>query len=59
VERDLADSAAEGLSADWRQNIAYNAALGAWSGRWRTADQNWPRPRVASAPRALHGRILT
>lgn len=27
VERDLADSAAEGLSADWRQNIAYNAAL--------------------------------
>lgn len=27
VERDLADSAAEGLSADWRMNIAYNAAL--------------------------------
>lgn len=27
VERDLADSAAEGLSADWRLNIAYNAAL--------------------------------
>lgn len=27
VERDLADSAAEALSADWRMNIAYNAAL--------------------------------
>jgi hypothetical protein len=27
VERDLADSAAERLSADWRMNIAYNAAL--------------------------------
>jgi len=27
VERDLGDSAAEGLSADWRMNIAYNAAL--------------------------------
>jgi hypothetical protein len=27
VERDLADSAAEGVSADWRMNIAYNAAL--------------------------------
>lgn len=27
VERDLADSAAEGLSADWQMNIAYNAAL--------------------------------
>jgi hypothetical protein len=27
VNRDLADSAAEGLSADWRMNIAYNAAL--------------------------------
>ena len=27
VERDLADSAAGGLSADWRMNIAYNAAL--------------------------------
>jgi hypothetical protein len=28
VERDLADSDAEGLSADWRMNIAYNAAAG-------------------------------
>ncbi len=27
VERDLADSAAETVSADWRLNIAYNAAL--------------------------------
>ena len=27
VDRDLADSAAESLSADWRMNIAYNAAL--------------------------------
>ena len=27
VERDLSDSDAEGLSADWRMNIAYNAAL--------------------------------
>jgi hypothetical protein len=27
VERDLADSAAESVSADWRMNIAYNAAL--------------------------------
>jgi hypothetical protein len=27
VERDLADSAAEGVSADWRMNISYNAAL--------------------------------
>jgi hypothetical protein len=27
VERDLADSAAENLSADWRMNIAYNAAM--------------------------------
>jgi len=27
VDRDLADCAAEGLSADWRMNIAYNAAL--------------------------------
>ena len=27
VDRDLADSAAEGLSADWRMNIAYNAGL--------------------------------
>jgi hypothetical protein len=27
VERDLADSAAEGLSADWKMNIAYNAGL--------------------------------
>jgi hypothetical protein len=25
VERDLADSAAEKVSADWRMNIAYNA----------------------------------
>lgn len=27
VERDLADSAADQISADWRLNIAYNAAL--------------------------------
>ena len=27
VERDLADSAAVQISADWRMNIAYNAAL--------------------------------
>ncbi len=27
VERDLADCRASGLSADWRLNIAYNAAL--------------------------------
>jgi hypothetical protein len=27
VERDLHDSATEPLSADWRMNIAYNAAL--------------------------------
>jgi hypothetical protein len=27
VERDLNDSAAKGLSADWRLNIAYNAGL--------------------------------
>jgi hypothetical protein len=27
VERDLADAEAEGLSADWRMAIAYNAAL--------------------------------
>ena len=27
VERDLVDSDAEGLSPDWRMNIAYNAAL--------------------------------
>jgi hypothetical protein len=27
VERDVADRAAKGLSADWRMNIAYNAAL--------------------------------
>jgi len=27
VERDLTDSATEGLSSDWRMNIAYNAAL--------------------------------
>src|ERR1700683_4359163 len=27
VERDLADSAVEGVSPDWRMNIAYNAAL--------------------------------
>jgi hypothetical protein len=27
VERDLLDSATERLSADWRLNIAYNAAL--------------------------------
>jgi hypothetical protein len=27
VERDLADSRREGLSADWRMAIAYNAAL--------------------------------
>jgi hypothetical protein len=27
VERDLADSATEGLSPEWRLNIAYNAAL--------------------------------
>jgi hypothetical protein len=27
VERDLVDSAAENVSADWRLNIAYNAAL--------------------------------
>ena len=27
VDRDLADSSAEQVSADWRMNIAYNAAL--------------------------------
>jgi hypothetical protein len=27
VDRDLADSAVSNLSADWRMNIAYNAAL--------------------------------
>jgi hypothetical protein len=27
VERDLSDSQASGLSADWRLNIAHNAAL--------------------------------
>ena len=27
VDRDLADSATESLSPDWRMNIAYNAAL--------------------------------
>jgi len=27
VERDLADSAADGLSADWRMNIAYNGGV--------------------------------
>ena len=31
VERDLADSATEQLSADWRMNIAYNASLQAAS----------------------------
>lgn len=31
VERDLADSVSEGLSADWKMNIAYNAALQAAS----------------------------
>jgi hypothetical protein len=31
VDRDLADSAAENLSSDWRMNIAYNAALQAAS----------------------------
>ncbi len=33
VNRDLADSEAEGLSPDWRMNIAYNAALQAARGR--------------------------
>lgn len=27
ADRDLADAAADGLSADWRHNIAYNAVL--------------------------------
>jgi hypothetical protein len=27
VDRDLADSATDAISADWRMNIAYNAAL--------------------------------
>ena len=31
ADRDLADSRAAGLSADWRMNIAYNAALQAAS----------------------------
>ena len=34
VERDLADSASEGLSPDWRMSIAYNAALQAATAPW-------------------------
>ena len=37
VERDLADSEAEGLSADWRMTIAYNAALQAATAALATA----------------------
>lgn len=43
VERDLADSAAEGLSADWRMNIAYNAGLQAATAALAAAGYRAPR----------------
>jgi hypothetical protein len=59
IERDLADSAAENISADWRMNIAYNAALQAATAalavaghrasrdqlRERMTEPLFPRPR--------------
>jgi hypothetical protein len=40
VERDLADSRTPGLSADWRLNIAYNAALQPRPQPWRRPDDS-------------------
>ena len=51
VDRDLADSAAEGLSADWRMNIAYNAALQAATAALADA------PKSARIAFADHGAI--
>ena len=51
VERDLADSAAEGLSADWRMNIAYNAALQAATAAMAAAGFRPPRD-------AHHHRVI-
>jgi len=44
VERDLADGATEGLSADGRMNIAYNAALQAATAAL-AATSRWNRRR--------------
>ena len=50
VERDLADSATDGLSADWRMNIAYNAALQAAAGLGR----RWLSSLSGAAPLSRH-----
>ncbi len=38
ADRDLEDCKSEGLSADWRMNIAYNAALQAATSLWLLRD---------------------
>jgi len=43
VDRDLKDSAAEAISADWRLNIAYNAALQAATAALAAAGYRAPR----------------
>ena len=61
VERDLADSATEGFSADWRMNIAYNAALQsatavlAATGYRASRDQHHYRLIQSTAGDAGHG----
>src|SRR5258705_4970792 len=58
VDRDLADSAAEGLSADWRMNIAYNAAVQAATvclatAGYRTSRDQQPYRLLQSLPETL------
>ena len=53
VERDLADSQTPGLSADWRLNIAYNAALQAAKLALAAAGY-----RVAGSEKGIHYRLI-
>lgn len=57
VERDLADSAAEELSPDWRLNIAYNAALQAATAA--LAAEGYRASRDQHHYRAIQSLLLT
>lgn len=52
VERDLANARVQGLSADWRLNIAYNAALQAATAALAAA--GYRAPREAHHYRTIH-----
>jgi hypothetical protein len=57
ADRDLVDCRAQGLSSDWRLNIAYNAALQAATAA--LAACGFRAPREAHHYRSMHSLALT